>query len=86
MDWIESFWDESIMGRSTCFRSKRQPGSTIKPFLYASQFMGYEPPTILYDSAHNLEGNEKKYFECRRNILGGIRMTDALQSRVIFRR
>ena len=60
--WIgsESFWDESINGQVDMLRSKRQPGSTIKPFLYASAIlMGYEPPTICTIQPYNLEGNEK---------------------------
>lgn len=79
--WIgsESFWDESINGQVDMLRSKRQPGSTIKPFLYASAIlMGYEPPTILYDSALQFRGERKNISNADGTFLGGIRMTDAL--------
>ncbi|QQS59617.1 transglycosylase domain-containing protein [Candidatus Peregrinibacteria bacterium] len=79
--WIgsESFWKEEIDGQVDVLRAKRQPGSTIKPFIYASAIlMGYEPPTIFYDSAMQLVGEKKYITNADGTFLGGIRMTDAL--------
>ncbi|HMY15702.1 MAG TPA: penicillin-binding protein 1C [Polyangium sp.] len=33
-----SFWDETISGQVDMVRAKRQPGSTLKPFVYAMAF------------------------------------------------
>ncbi|HRI67866.1 MAG TPA: penicillin-binding protein 1C, partial [Polyangium sp.] len=40
LSWIGSgsFWDESISGQVDMVRAKRQPGSTLKPFVYALAF------------------------------------------------
>lgn len=40
LSWVGSgsFWDESISGQVDMVRAKRQPGSTLKPFVYALAF------------------------------------------------
>ncbi len=40
VSWIGSgsFWDETISGQVDMVRAKRQPGSTLKPFVYAMAF------------------------------------------------
>lgn len=51
--WIGSkyFWNENISGQVDMLRSRRQVGSTIKPFIYAGAVeRGYEPPTLLSDT------------------------------------
>lgn len=44
------YFDEEIDGNFNITTSKRQPGSTFKPFVYAQAFKeGYLPSTIVYD-------------------------------------
>ncbi len=44
------YFDEEIDGNFNVALAKRQPGSSIKPFIYASAFSkGYRPETIVYD-------------------------------------
>ncbi len=40
LSWVGSgaFWDETISGQVDMVRAKRQPGSTLKPFIYALAF------------------------------------------------
>jgi penicillin-binding protein 1C len=40
LSWVGSgsFWDEAISGQVDMVRAKRQPGSTLKPFVYALAF------------------------------------------------
>jgi len=40
LSWVGSgsFWDDSISGQVDMVRAKRQPGSTLKPFVYALAF------------------------------------------------
>lgn len=40
LSWVGSgsFWDETISGQVDMVRAKRQPGSTLKPFVYALAF------------------------------------------------
>ena len=46
----EDYFDNSIDGNFNVALAKRQPGSTFKPFVYATDFMkGYTPETVLYD-------------------------------------
>ena len=48
----KDFFNEEIDGRVNIINSYRQPGSTIKPLIYAAAFSkGLEPETILYDVA-----------------------------------
>lgn len=44
------YFDESIDGKVNVTTSHRQPGSSIKPFVYATAFKkGYTPETIVFD-------------------------------------
>ncbi len=44
------YFDEEIDGQFNVTLGKRQPGSSIKPYVYASAFQkGYRPETILFD-------------------------------------
>jgi len=44
------YFDEEIDGAFNVTLAKRQPGSTIKPFVYAKAFTkGYTPETVLFD-------------------------------------
>jgi len=48
------YFDDSIQGQVNVATSLRQPGSSIKPIVYASLFeKGYTPDTILYDVVTN---------------------------------
>ncbi|MBN2093967.1 MAG: penicillin-binding protein [Candidatus Zambryskibacteria bacterium] len=45
-----NYFDEEIDGAYNIATAKRQPGSTIKPFVYAEAFIkGYTPETVLFD-------------------------------------
>ncbi|MDB5238831.1 MAG: putative penicillin-binding protein [Candidatus Parcubacteria bacterium] len=44
------YFDKNIDGNFNIATARRQPGSTFKPFVYATDFMkGYTPETILFD-------------------------------------
>lgn len=44
------YFDDSINGQFNALSGQLQPGSSIKPFVYAKGFeMGYTPDTVLYD-------------------------------------
>jgi len=45
------FYDDLQHGQVDGVRAKRQPGSTLKPFVYAAAFeeLGYTPATVLPD-------------------------------------
>ncbi|MFZ2310154.1 MAG: transglycosylase domain-containing protein [Patescibacteria group bacterium] len=48
------YFDDSIAGQVNVATSLRQPGSSMKPIVYASLFeKGYTPDTILYDVVTN---------------------------------
>jgi penicillin-binding protein 1C len=50
--WVGSgsYWDDSIAGQVDMVRSRRQPGSTLKPFVYALAFArGHTPAEPLAD-------------------------------------
>lgn len=45
------YFDKKIQGNFNITTAYRQPGSTFKPFVYATAFMkGYTPETILFDT------------------------------------
>lgn len=45
-----NYFDEEIDGNYNVALAKRQPGSSVKPYVYASAFVkGYTPDTIVYD-------------------------------------
>lgn len=46
------FFDEKIDGQYNVAVAKRQPGSSFKPFVYATAFKkGYKPETVIFDVA-----------------------------------
>jgi len=46
----KDYFDATIDGNYNVTLARRQPGSTFKPFIYATDFMkGYTPETILWD-------------------------------------
>lgn len=47
----KDYFDDSIDGNYNIALAKRQPGSTFKPFVYATLFnKGYTPETVLFDA------------------------------------
>jgi penicillin-binding protein 1C len=46
-----NYFDKKIQGNFNVTTAYRQPGSTFKPFVYATAFMkGYTPETVLFDT------------------------------------
>ncbi len=80
--WIGSkdYWDDEIDGQVDMLQSRRQTGSTIKPFIYSAAIeKGYQPPTIFYDSALAFRGeNGRMLRNSDGRYQGGIRMSKAL--------
>lgn len=79
--WIGSkyFWNEAISGQVDVLQSRRQTGSTIKPFIYAAAIeKGYQPPTIFYDTVIRFRGDQHFLRNSDGQFNGGIRMTRAL--------
>lgn len=58
------YYDETIDGQVNVSIRDRQPGSSIKPIVYASAFKsGYTPDTILYDVVTNFSTDENKPYQ-----------------------
>ena len=58
------YFDESIDGQVNVVTSPRQPGSSIKPLVYATLFeKGYSPETILYDVNTNFSTDPANPYE-----------------------
>jgi len=80
--WIGSkdYWNDEVSGRVDMLRSRRQTGSTIKPFIYSAAIeAGYQPPTVFHDSSLNFRGeNGRVLRNSDGNFEGGIRMSQAL--------
>ncbi|MEI7452257.1 MAG: penicillin-binding protein [Candidatus Falkowbacteria bacterium] len=56
------YFDDSIDGQVNIATSLRQPGSSIKPLVYATLFgKGYTPNTILFDVNTNFSNNGTPY-------------------------
>lgn len=57
------FFDEKIDGQfNVAIDARRQPGSSIKPIIYAAAFeKGYTPDTILFDVSTNFSLSDKSY-------------------------
>ena len=64
------YFDDEISGQVNVATSLRQPGSSIKPIVYASLFeKGYTPDTILYDVVTNFStGGAKPYIPHNYNL------------------
>ncbi|MCL5111069.1 MAG: PBP1A family penicillin-binding protein [Chloroflexi bacterium] len=54
------YWDTSIQGQVNVAVAERQPGSTLKPFTYATAFeqLGWSPATVLIDQPTNFPGGQ----------------------------
>ncbi len=54
------YWDVSIQGQVNMAVAERQPGSTLKPFTYATAFakLGWAPSTILIDQPTDFPGGQ----------------------------
>jgi len=58
------YFNDEIDGQVNITTSKRQPGSSLKPVIYATAFMkGYTPDTILYDVVTNFSTNKTEPYE-----------------------
>ena len=54
----KDYFDQSIDGNYNVALAKRQPGSTFKPFVYATLFnKGYTPETVLFDAKTEFSTN-----------------------------
>ncbi len=60
------FGDEEHGGKIDMVRVPRQPGSSFKPFVYASAFQrGYHPATVIYDVPTKIGDDEPQNFDGR---------------------
>ncbi|PLX27232.1 hypothetical protein C0583_04320 [Candidatus Parcubacteria bacterium] len=58
------YFDEEIDGQVNVTTSLRQPGSSMKPLVYATSFLkGYTPDTILYDVVTNFSNDKEEPYE-----------------------
>ncbi len=58
------YFDDEIDGQVNIAVSNRQPGSSLKPLVYAASFLkGYTPNTILYDVVTNFSNDEAEPYE-----------------------
>ena len=61
-----NYFDDSIHGQVNISTRNRQPGSSIKPLVYAALFeKGYTPNTILYDVTTNFSSDPDNTYEPR---------------------
>ncbi|MBI3183717.1 MAG: penicillin-binding protein 1C [Myxococcales bacterium] len=77
------FFDESIGGQNDGVQMRRQPGSALKPFLYAEAFAsGYTPATVLSDLEATFGGRKGVYAPKNydRRAHGPVRAREALAS------
>lgn len=64
-----NYFDEEISGQVNIATSLRQPGSSIKPIVFASLFeKGYTPDTILYDVVTNFSNGADSYIPHNYNL------------------
>lgn len=60
----KDYFNDKIDGQVNITLSKRQPGSSLKPLVYATSFVkGYNPNTILYDVNTNFSADKSKTYE-----------------------
>ncbi|MBD3248268.1 PBP1A family penicillin-binding protein [Candidatus Falkowbacteria bacterium] len=58
------YFNDDIDGQVNVAISKRQPGSSLKPLVYASMFeKGYTPNTVLYDVVTNFSNDKANPYE-----------------------
>lgn len=59
----KDYFDSSIDGQVNVAIRERQPGSSMKPYIYLTAFTkGYSPDTILYDTPTEFDTNEEKKY------------------------
>ncbi|MEA3398617.1 MAG: penicillin-binding protein [Patescibacteria group bacterium] len=60
----KDYFNNEIDGQVNITTSARQPGSSLKPLVYAASFLkGYTPNTILYDVVTNFSAKRGKTYE-----------------------
>lgn len=65
------YFNDDIDGQVNITTSSRQPGSSMKPLVYAASFIkGYTPDTILYDVVTNFSTNSNEPYEPHNYDLG----------------
>ena len=75
------YFDKSIDGNVNVAIRPRQPGSSFKPYVYATAFKkGYTPNTILYDAETNFGTKDKPYIpeDYDGKFRGPVKMQNAL--------
>lgn len=76
------YFDDEIDGQVNITTSKRQPGSSMKPLIYASSFLkGFTPKTVLYDVVTDFDPKDGETYEPRNYDLeehGAVSMRKAL--------
>jgi len=75
------FFSDSIQGQNDGVQMKRQPGSSLKPFLYAEAFSGgFTPGTVIADLEAHFPGRHGGYSPKNydRRIHGPVRVREAL--------
>jgi len=56
------YFNDEIDGQVNIATAKRQPGSSLKPLIYAASFLkGYTPETILYDVVTDFSNTDEPY-------------------------
>lgn len=79
----KDFFDKDINGQfDVVDQARRQPGSSIKPIIYAAAFeKGYTPETVLFDVVTNFALSGKPYTPKNYNLneYGPVTMRQALQ-------
>ncbi|MHB8876344.1 MAG: penicillin-binding protein 1C [Myxococcaceae bacterium] len=78
-----SFFDAEILGQNDGIQMKRQPGSALKPFIYAEAFgAGYTPATVIADLDSQFGARKGAYAPKNydRRTHGPVRVREALGS------
>ncbi len=78
----KDYFNDEIDGQFNVAISPRQPGSSLKPLVYAALFeKGYKPETILFDTITNFSTNDSEPYEPHNyndNELGPVSIKKAL--------
>ena len=78
----KDFFSKDIDGQVNVALRDRQPGSSIKPFVYLTAFSkGYTPETILFDVKTNFDTGEEKNYSPQNytgNFNGPVKIKEAL--------
>ncbi|MFA6285221.1 MAG: transglycosylase domain-containing protein [Parcubacteria group bacterium] len=75
------YFDKAIDGNVNVAIRDRQPGSSFKPYVYATAFKkGYTPDTVVFDTETNFGTKEKSYtpLDYDGKFRGPVKMKDAL--------